>query len=442
MTATNYYINNILIPLSSNPVVNIQWETLTNSTAEILITGSFSETITTIAFEGEEITIGVITSTDSIEITGIVYSIVNRTGSSRIAISSIEINAVSGTTGSIVIGPSTSVVGNIAIFSNTTGNSIIDSGHSTSEFITAPIIHSSNSKYPPIDADEVLLLDSATSFSLKKLTWTNIKSTLKIYFDTLYDAYGSALSLMNTHLFTFDHSNIHESNVVDGDIVNVSGKGLNDVLIWSGSQWIPIPLPSGVGVNADGGDSAITSGNNSVTVTHSLGIVPEFIGITPMDGFDAPYEIYDRTIASFKVRYKGGILQEAGTTGTFTWSAGITPQSSSRYVITSPIVIHHDDTSPIDLLIPTPAQCEIVKVTWFPTEDFNGSASTINIGEDSNHSVFLDNGIITKTVLGGPVHQIINSVYNSSINVRCWITPGAGCTTGEGKVIIQYINMV
>lgn len=38
----------------------------------------------------------------------------------------------------------------------------------------------------PVDADLLALGDSTSSFSLKKLSWFNLKATLKTYFDTLY----------------------------------------------------------------------------------------------------------------------------------------------------------------------------------------------------------------------------------------------------------------
>ena len=47
-------------------------------------------------------------------------------------------------------------------------------------------VHSASSKTPPVDADEIPLVDSADSYSLKRLTWANLKATLKAYFDTLY----------------------------------------------------------------------------------------------------------------------------------------------------------------------------------------------------------------------------------------------------------------
>ena len=40
-------------------------------------------------------------------------------------------------------------------------------------------------KTTPVDADEISLSDSAASFAGKKLTWANLKATLKTYFDSL-----------------------------------------------------------------------------------------------------------------------------------------------------------------------------------------------------------------------------------------------------------------
>ena len=51
-------------------------------------------------------------------------------------------------------------------------------------------IHAASSKATPVDADETALVDSAASNGLKKLTWANIKATLKTYFDTLYYIVG------------------------------------------------------------------------------------------------------------------------------------------------------------------------------------------------------------------------------------------------------------
>ena len=54
-------------------------------------------------------------------------------------------------------------------------------------------IHWSAAKATPVDADEMCLLNSAGAWILKKVTWTNIKATLKTYFDTLYSAVGAVM---------------------------------------------------------------------------------------------------------------------------------------------------------------------------------------------------------------------------------------------------------
>jgi len=47
-------------------------------------------------------------------------------------------------------------------------------------------VNDATAKPTPVDADTLPILDSAASFGLKKVTWANIKATLKTYFDGLY----------------------------------------------------------------------------------------------------------------------------------------------------------------------------------------------------------------------------------------------------------------
>lgn len=83
-----------------------------------------------------------------------------------------------------VIGPSSSVSGNVALFSGTTGKLLQDGG--TPAAFLAGTAHAATSKGTPVDADEIPVADSAASYGLKRLTWANLKATLKSYFDTLY----------------------------------------------------------------------------------------------------------------------------------------------------------------------------------------------------------------------------------------------------------------
>lgn len=51
-------------------------------------------------------------------------------------------------------------------------------------------VHAAAGKTTPVDADELGIVDSAASWALKKLTWANLKATLKTYFDGLYAPAG------------------------------------------------------------------------------------------------------------------------------------------------------------------------------------------------------------------------------------------------------------
>lgn len=60
--------------------------------------------------------------------------------------------------------------------------------HSGVYDLTQSAIHGATVKTTPVDADTIGLIDSAASNVLKKLSWANIKATLKTYFDSLYEA--------------------------------------------------------------------------------------------------------------------------------------------------------------------------------------------------------------------------------------------------------------
>lgn len=78
--------------------------------------------------------------------------------------------------------------------SNTDGsmdqNSITTAINASAETTTTigTLINGATAKATPVDADFVGLMDSAAANILKKLSWANIKATLKTYFDTLYQS--------------------------------------------------------------------------------------------------------------------------------------------------------------------------------------------------------------------------------------------------------------
>lgn len=126
-----------------------------------------------------------------------------------------------------VIGPASAVNNRVAFFDGTTGKLIKDSGLTLSGTNTgdqttitgnagtatalqtartidgqsfdgtanitviAPGTVAATAKTTPVDADVMPLADSAASNVLKKVTWANIKATLKTYFDAIYSTLAS-----------------------------------------------------------------------------------------------------------------------------------------------------------------------------------------------------------------------------------------------------------
>ena len=78
-------------------------------------------------------------------------------------------------------------------------------------------------KATPIDADSVGLSDSAAGNILKKLSWSNLKASLKTYLDTLYIKVNQS-GVLNTDIFRIDDS---KTKVIVGTTTGSGGTGTN-----------------------------------------------------------------------------------------------------------------------------------------------------------------------------------------------------------------------
>lgn len=81
-------------------------------------------------------------------------------------------------------------------------------------------IDGATAKTTPVDADTTGLIDSAAGNVLKKLSWANIKATLKTYFDTLYAVAAKGVTNGDSH----DHNGGDGAQI---DHVNLANKGTN-----------------------------------------------------------------------------------------------------------------------------------------------------------------------------------------------------------------------
>lgn len=75
-----------------------------------------------------------------------------------------------------------------------TGNVSLNAGHVGAE----PIIKNAAAKTSVVDADTIAISDSAANSATKKLAFSVLKSTLKSYFDTLYNKYTLPTATANT----------------------------------------------------------------------------------------------------------------------------------------------------------------------------------------------------------------------------------------------------
>lgn len=73
-------------------------------------------------------------------------------------------------------------------------------------------------KNTPVDADMFWLMDSAASNILKKLSWANIKATLKTYFDTLYQTILSKATWVEVDNWTDDAKFVTSKAIADSKL--------------------------------------------------------------------------------------------------------------------------------------------------------------------------------------------------------------------------------
>jgi len=164
-------------------------------------------------------------------------------------------------------------------------------------------VHSASSKTTPIDADELELLDSNNSYNVKKLTWANIKATLKTYFDTIYSAVG------HTHPNVIPESTSENDVIVSNSAHEWAKKtlselktilGLGSAAYTASSDYAPIAkgVTNGDSHDHNGGDGgqiayANLSGLPTIPTSADLGGGSETVGGSAANGAAATFSRSD-----------------------------------------------------------------------------------------------------------------------------------------------------
>lgn len=119
------------------------------------------------------------------------------------------------------------------------------SGAGDSLISEGALINSANAKATPVDGDFVGLMDSAASNVLKKLSWLNIKATLKTYFDTLYQVAGSYATLTGTETLTNKRLTARIQTVTSSATVTPNADNDDAVKITAQAAGLTLANPSG-----------------------------------------------------------------------------------------------------------------------------------------------------------------------------------------------------
>jgi len=169
-------------------------------------------------------------------------------------------------------------------------------------------INAVSAKTPIVDADTVPLSDSASSYAMKKITWANVKATLKTYFDTIYNLY------------------VHPNHT--GDVTSVADGAqtiaANAVTNAKAAQMATLTLK---GNNTGGTANALDL--TVAQVKTMLGISTRVYRATPtgtVNGSNTTFTISALVISGTEKVYINGILLQAGagTDYTIAYSATTT----------------------------------------------------------------------------------------------------------------------
>lgn len=191
-----------------------------------------------------------------------------------------------------------------------------DTGDPANASTVATAIAGATAKTTPVDADTLPLIDSAASNALKKVTWANIKATLKDYFDGIYAAASSVLSIASTAEVRTGSDTAKALGVkntwdalapvalTDASTVAINlTNGINFSLTLGGNRTLGNPTSSGGWKAGQQGEITVSRAG-----TQTLSFASNWVAFgsatlptTSAKGFKVVYEVISSTVIHFNV---------------------------------------------------------------------------------------------------------------------------------------------
>ena len=177
------------------------------------------------------------------------------------------------------------------------------------------LMNAGTAKGTPVDADVVAYLDSAASFTQVKATWTQIKAFLKTYFDTLYIPAVTSANFITSTAYTKTST----TYVAIDATVRLSGLAAGKYIVMCTSQLLSgdsnVDSWLGIHAGADGSTALQTGGESAARTSQSITLYPTYDYELPVTVF-ALVTLTAGQIIEPKIKSSSGSVQALKTTMT------------------------------------------------------------------------------------------------------------------------------